>query len=82
MGLLLFDSELGDRPLLLDNLDLPGGGGEDGLPSNGDSSSGGRVLRETKDQGVFEFMGFTTKTMSVVPYLIFVLCLISPLRYS
>ena len=47
VGLLQTDSGLGDRPLLLDNLDLPGGGGEDGLPSNGDSSSGGRVLRET-----------------------------------
>jgi hypothetical protein len=47
VGLLRLDSGLGDRPLLLDSLVLPGGGDEEGLPSNEDSSSGGRVLRET-----------------------------------
>ena len=47
VGLLQTDSGLGDRPLLLDNLDLPGGGDEDELPPNRDSSSGGRVFRGT-----------------------------------
>ena len=42
----LVDSGLGDRALLLDSLDLPGGGEKDGVPANGDSLRVGKQSRD------------------------------------
>ena len=42
----LVDSGLGDRALLLDSLDLPGGGEKDGVPANGESLRGGKQSRD------------------------------------
>ena len=69
----------GERFRLLESLFLPGGVEVlKGFPSNGDSSRGGRLSRHTIDQGVHAVLGLTIRTKSEVPYLIFVLCLISP----
>ena len=42
----LVDSGLGDCALLLDSLDLPGGGEREGVPANGDSLRGGKQSRD------------------------------------
>ena len=72
---------LSDRSLLLVSLVRPGGGDVEGLPSNEESSSGGR-FRGTWDQGELLFFGLTMRTKSDAPYFILVLCLIAPFRYS
>ena len=44
-------SELSDRVLLLESRALPGGGEEEGLPSNTDSLRGGKLEREKLNHG-------------------------------
>ena len=73
-------SGLPDLARLLGSLVLPGGGEELWFPSKTESCRGGKEDRDTYDQDLFVSLGLIKRTKSEVPYLILVLCLMSPLR--